>query len=228
MNKNNGLLSIIAIMCLCMVCTSCSKDEKLSNRLSGTWRGSWGMSYVDREGIQHNSDYTVIEFHSDKIFETQGYGYQEDYYQDGPFEKIGLYFNWSIDGQDITIEYPGYPKYNCLIRNCDYAMEKKHFTGYIGSTYFDLDKVERGYKWYDYLGFYTATVVAGTTAVLLWAWDSATPVYYDDYYGYGYAKTRSTDTPAASPITMPDGTKVQPAGENCPIRIFNRFAEQEQ
>ena len=228
MNKKNGLLSIIAIMCLCMVCTSCSKDEKLSNRLSGTWRGSWGMSYVDREGIQHNSDYTVIEFHSDKIFETQGYGYQEDYYQDGPFEKIGLYFNWSIDGQDITIEYPGYPKYNCLIRNCDYAMEKKHFTGYIGSTYFDLDKVERGYKWYDYLGFYTATVVAGTTAVLLWAWDSATPVYYDDYYGYGYAKTRSTDTPAASPITMPDGTKVQPAGENCPIRIFNRFAEQEQ
>lgn len=57
---------------------------------------------------------------------------------------------------------------------------------------------------------------------------STTPIYYDDYYGYGYAKTRSTDAPAASPITMPDGTKVQPAGENCPIRIFNRFAEQEQ
>ena len=125
MNKKNGILSIIAIMCLCMVCTSCSKDEKLSNRLSGTWRGSWGMSYVDREGIQHNSDYTVIEFHSDKIFETQGYGYQEDYYQDGPFEKIGLYFNWSIDHQTITINYPGYPEYNCRIR--DYVMKKKHF-----------------------------------------------------------------------------------------------------
>lgn len=226
MNKKNGLLSIIAIMCLCMVCTSCSKDEKLSNRLSGTWRGSWGMSYVDREGIQHNSDYTVIEFHSDKIFETQGYGYQEDYYQDGPFEKIGLYFNWSIDHQTITINYPGYPEYNCRIR--DYVMKKKHFTGYIGNTPFDLYNVEKDYKWYDYAGFYTASTVAGTTAVLLWAWDSTTPIYYDDYYGYGYAKTRSTDAPAANPITMPDGTKVQPAGENCPIRIFNRFAEQEQ
>ena len=93
---------------------------------------------------------------------------------------------------------------------------------------FDLYNVEKDYKWYDYAGFYTASTVAGTTAVLLWAWDSTTPIYYDDYYGYGYAKTRSTDAPAASPITMPDGTKVQPAGENCPIRIFNRFAEQEQ
>lgn len=132
MKQKKQLLSILAVTCVCMVCTSCSKDEKLSNRLSGTWRGNWGMSYIDRDGTQYNSDNTVIEFHSDKIFETQGYGYQEDYYQDGPFEKIGLYFNWSIDHQTITINYPGYPEYNCRIR--DYVMKKKHFTGYIGNT----------------------------------------------------------------------------------------------
>ena len=93
MKQKKQLMGILATLCLCMVFASCTKDEKLSNRLSGTWRGNWGMSYIDRDGIQHNSNNTVIEFHSDKIFETQGYGYQEDYYQDGPFEKIGLYFN---------------------------------------------------------------------------------------------------------------------------------------
>lgn len=105
-------------------------------------------------------------------------------------------------------------------------MKKKHFTGYIGNTYFDLYNVEKDYKWYDYAGFYTATTVAGTTAVLLWAWESTTPIYYDDYYGYSYAKTRGTEASKAKTITMPNGTEVQPAGENCPIRIFNRFAEQ--
>ena len=110
MKQKKQLLSILAVTCVCMVCTSCSKDEKLSNRLKGTWRGNWGMSYIDRDGTPYNSAHTVIEFHSDKIFETQGYGYQEDYYQDGPFEKIGLYFNWSIDHQTITINYPGYPE----------------------------------------------------------------------------------------------------------------------
>jgi hypothetical protein len=225
MKRKNGLLGILATLCLCMVFTSCSKDEKLSNRLSGTWEGKWGMSYIDRDGIQHNSDYTVIEFHSDKIFETQGYGYQEDYYKDGPFEKIGLYFNWSIDHQTISINYPGYPGHSYRIR--DYVMEKKRFTGYIGDTYFNLRNLEKDYKWYDYAGFYTATTIAGTTAVLLWAWESTTPIYYDDYYYYGYAKTRSADAPEASPITMPDGTQVQPAGKKCPIRIFNCFAEDE-
>lgn len=67
MKQKKQLLSILAVTCVCMVCTSCSKDEKLSNRLSGTWRGNWGMSYIDRDGTQYNSDNTVIEFHSDKI-----------------------------------------------------------------------------------------------------------------------------------------------------------------
>lgn len=226
MKKRNQILGIIAMLCVGMLFTSCTKDEKLSNRLSGTWEGDWGMSYVDRDGIQHNSHYTVIEFHSDKIFETQGYGYQEDYYEDGPFEKIGLYFNWSINHQVINITYPpGYSIYNCSIR--DYVMEKKRFTGYIGDTYFRLNNLTKDYKWYDYAGFYTATTLAGTTAVLLWAWECTDPIYYDDYYGY-YAKTRGADAPEASPITMPDGTTVQPASENCPIRIFNRFAEQDE
>jgi hypothetical protein len=221
MKKKNQCLGLIAVLGLCLLCVSCSKDETLSNRLSGTWEGEWGMSYVDREGETHYSDYSVIEFHSYKIFETGGYGYQEDYYQDGPFEKIGMYFTWRIDNKKIYINYPNY---SCRID--EYDMGKKHFTGYIGNTPFDLYNVEKDYKWYDYAGFYTASVAVGTTAVLLWAWDSTTPIYYDDYYGYGYAKTRGTEASEASPITLPDGTQVQPAGENCPIRIFNRFAEQ--
>lgn len=217
--------AIAMLLSLCAVVSSCSKDEKLSNRLSGTWEGEWGMSYVDRDGHKHYSDYTVIEFHSDKIFETQGFGYQEDYYRDGPFEKIGMYFNWSIDHKKIYINYPGYGSYNCRIDN--YVMEKKKFTGYIGNTYFSLRNIEKDYKWYNYAGFYAATTVAGTAAVLLWSWECSVPTYYEDYYGY-YAKTRGIDVPEAGPITMPDGTTVQPTGENCPIRIFNRFAEEEE
>lgn len=217
MKKTTFIAGIIATLCIALF-TSCSKDEKLSNRISGTWEGDWGMSYVDRDGHQYDSHYTVIEFHSDKIFETQGYGYQEDYYTDGPFEKIGLYFNWSIDNQVIYLIYPGYSQYNCRIH--DYVMKKKLFTGYIGNTPFELHNLTKDYKWYNYAGFYTSATV-GTTIVLLWEWGATAPIYYDDYY----AKTRGADAPAPDAITMPDGTTVQPAGKDCPIRVFNRFEE---
>lgn len=228
MKKSITLAGIIGVLGLCMIVSSCSKDEKLSNRLSGTWEGDWGMSYKDRDGVQYDSHYSVVEFHSDGLFETQGYGYQEDYYgKDCPFEKIGLYFDWRIDHQVISINYPGhYSRYSCRIS--DYVMEKKRFTGKINGVYFDLHNLTKDYKWYDYAGFYTAATVAGTTAVLLWTWECTEPLYYDDYYYDYYAKTRGADAPEVGPITMPDGSTVQPAREKCPVRIFNRFAEQEE
>lgn len=207
MKKGLTLSSIIAMLTVCLMCTSCSKDEKLANRLSGKWQGEWGMSYVDKDGVQYNSAYSVVEFHSDGMFETQGYGYQEDYYHEGPFTRLGFYFEWRIDHKTIYITYPGYPEYNCVIR--DYEMKKKHFTGYIGNTPFDLNNLEKDYKWYNYAARYVAT----GTAILLWMADD-TYYYYDDYY-YG---TRSTSAGMLDEIG-------KPAGDMMPLRIFNRYAE---
>ena len=208
MKKINQILAISAMVCVGMLLTSCSKDEKLANRLSGKWKGEWGMSYVDKDGVQHNSDYSVVWFRNDGMFETHGSGYQEDYYHEGPFTRLGFYFEWEIDHKTIYITYPGYAGYNCVIR--DYEMKKKHFTGYIGNTHFDLDNLEKEYKWYDYAARYVAT----GTAVLLWLADD-TYYYYDDYY-YG---TRST-----SADMLDENGK--PAGDMMPIRIYNRFADQ--
>jgi hypothetical protein len=217
MKRNLTLSSIIALLAVCMLCTSCSKDEILSNRISGKWQGEWGMSYVDRDGINHNSAYSVVEFYPNEKFDTQGYGYQEDYYHDGPFARLGFYFEWRIDHKTIFITYPGHAEYNCVIR--DYNMQKKHFTGYIGDTPFDLTKIEKYYKWYDYVGRYVAT----GTAILLWMADD-TYYYYDDYYD-SYAKTRpEMDTRTTSAGAWNDG-KGKPVGDMKPLRIYNRYAE---
>lgn len=204
--KKNWFEGICLMLAVCMILTSCSKDEKLSNRLSGGWEGDWGMSYVDRDGKSHDSHHTVIEFYPNEKFDTYGYGYQEDYYDEGPYTKLGFYFEWSINHKVIYITYPGYPEYNAVIR--DYKMKKKHFTGYIGNTYFDLDKVWKYYKWYDYAGLYTAQAVG----VLLWVAED----YY--YYSSAYGPTRS--------IEALDNMGGHPIGDQLPIRIYNRFAEQ--
>ena len=174
------------------------------------------MSYIDKDGINHNSTYSIVEFHSDGLNETQGYGYQEDYYDEGPFTKLGFYFDWRIDNKIIYINYPGYGQYNCVIR--DYKMKKKHFTGYIGNTHFDLNNLEKDYKWWNYAARYVAT----GTAVLLWLADG-TYYYYDDYYG-----TRSTSAGIPDETGKPEGMLDEigkPAGDMMPIRIYNRFAE---
>ena len=206
--KTSTLLGFTLLLSLCAVLSSCNKDEKLSNRISGKWEGDWGMSYEDREGVNHHSHHSIVEFYSDGLNETQGSGYQEDYYVDGPFTKLGFYFEWSINHKIIYINYPGYPHLNCAIR--DYAMKKKHFTGYIGNTPFDLHNLEKDYKWWNY----TARYIATGAAVLLWMADG-TYLYYDDYYA-----TRS-----ASDGMLDDLGK--PAGDMMPRRIYNRFAEQE-
>ena len=216
MKKTSTLFAIASMLCLCMAFTSCSKDKKLANRLSGGWEGDWGMSYVDRNGKKYYSHHTVIEFYPNEKFDTEGHGFQEDYYDDAPLTKIGFYFTWSIDKQKIFITYPGHSEYNRFIR--DYSLKKDHFTGYIGDTHFDLDKVWKYYKWYDYAALYATQ----TLAVLCWIGDEC--YYYNDYYRYAPTRGGEPET-----ITMPDGTTIQPLSEDlCPVRIYNRFAEYEK
>lgn len=206
MKKTSTLLGILTLLGLCMVFTSCSKDEKIAIRISGEWEGDWGMSYVDKNGYNHDSHYTAIKFYPNEKFDTEGYGYQEDYYDEGPFKKLGYYFEWRVDKKILYINYPGYPEYNAYIH--DYKLKKKHFTGYFGNsnTSFDLIKLEKYYKWYDYAGRYAA---AGA-AFLLWvAADDF--YYYDDYYPTGRATGADMPNDSISDVL--------------PIKIYNRFAE---
>jgi len=218
MKKTFTLTSIAALLCLCTVFSGCTKDDIIARRLAGGWEGDWGMSYVDRHNVQHDSHYTVIEFYPEDDFETYGHGYQEDYYQTGPYEKLGFYFTWSVDNGRIHITYPGYSQYNAYIR--DYTLSKDHFYGYFGNSdiRFDLSKVWKYYQWYDYAGLYT-TCTLGTVY-----WVGTTRYYYDDY---NYAKSRTPNGETVADELAKRGIKPLSDDDNRPVRIFNRYAEKE-
>ena len=220
MKKKTTLSTLLTMLILSVVLTSCSKDEKIANRLAGGWEGDWGMSYVDRHGVQHDSYHSVVEFYPADDFETYGHGYQEDYYDEGPYSKLGFYFEWSVDHKRIFITYPGHPEYSVRLSNCDYTLKKDHFTGYIGDTYFDLSKVWKYYKWYDYAARYTAT------GITILYWVGETSYYYDTSDYYYYANMRSNGSAAVPVSITPYDSIGKPMPDDMrPIRIFNRFAE---
>ena len=219
MKQKKQLMGILATLCLCMVFASCTKDEKIANRLAGGWHGDWGMAYEAADHSIHYADYSEVEFHPADDFETYGKGYQMDYYHDGLYKKISYYFEWEVKNKKIYLYYPGYPEYEACIR--DYELKKEHFYGYFGfrenSAKFDMEKVWKYYKWTDYLKRYTEAAIT----VLYWT----TEILYDEYSYYYGAKTRGTET-GDGPIILSNGEEAKPVGEDRPIRIFNRFAEQ--
>ena len=219
--KKNQLLGIVAILCAGLLLASCSKEDKVANRLAGGWEGDWGMSYEDRHGNFYTSHYTIIEFYPQDEWDNYGYGYQEDYYNEGPYEKLGFYFRWEVKRNKhdnkpvIYIWYPGHSAYDTYIY--DYTLWKDHFIGYFDNSdvSFDLSKVWRYYQWYDYAGLYADA----TLTVLYWA--DGYPYYYDTYG----AKTRTTGIKSPDNNAEKYGIKPLSEDDNRPVRIFNRFAE---
>ena len=72
MKQKKQLMGILATLCLCMVFASCTKDEKIANRLAGGWHGDWGMAYEAADHSIHYADYSEVEFHPADDFETYG------------------------------------------------------------------------------------------------------------------------------------------------------------
>ena len=221
MKRKNGLLGILATLCLCMVFTSCHKDEKIAMKLSGEWEGYWGMYYEDRELGQFDSYKSSVVFYPDEKYDTKGKGYQIDWYSQtpnalgnkSPYEKMFYEFTWYVDKKIIYLTYPGHPELNSRIRN--YELSKKHFTGYFNNspTRFDLDAIWKVYKWSDYAALNMETA----NTILCWTWAGlviASELSADNYYYYE-AKTRVADGSAdnAAPV------------EQHAIRVGNRFAE---
>lgn len=158
MKKSITLLSTIAMIAMCFTFTSCmDEDVEESITLSGQWRGDWGMYYQisDIWGRVHTYDSfdTDIVFYPEYDYATHGYGYQVDWYDYGPYERLSFRFEWSIKNGIVNIYYPGYPEYNTFIRN--YHLSNDYFSGYLGnsSTRFRLGKIRDYYDWSYYYGY---------------------------------------------------------------------------
>ena len=204
MKKTFRLFSLIATACLCTLFVSCTDDDtEEAMVLSGQWQGNWGMYYE----IEHNGRiYTFDSYDTDIVFypqydyATHGYGYQVDWYRQGPYERMSFRFSWSITNGVIHLIYPGYPEYNTNIRN--YSINNSRFRGYFdtGTEPFYLYKIADYYDWSYYYGY---------GDYHYW--------YYDDWNWDWYAKTRTT---------APDSTSAKtPTTEDRIVKIGSRLSE---
>jgi len=202
MKKIILIFNLIAVLGLCAMFTSCRDDDtEEAMILSGQWQGNWGMYYEVEDPwgniVAFDSYDTDIVFYPDYDYATHGYGYQVDWYNEGPYSRMSYRFDWSINNGVIRLSYPGYPEYNTSIR--DYRINNNRFTGYFstGTEPFYLNKIADYYNWsyyYDWEYHY-------------WVYDS----WSWDYY---YTKTRGT---------APTGDT--PTAENRIVKIGSRLAE---
>ena len=213
MKKAFSLFNIIAVIGLCTMFTSCNEDAdtEISMTVSGEWQGNWGMYYEVEDPwgdiVAFDSYDTDIVFYPQRDYATYGYGYQVDWYRTGPYERLSYKFYWEINNGVIHMTYPGYPKYNCDIR--DYRLNNNRFTGYFSNSTepFYLNKIADYYNWSYYYSW----------DYHYWAYDSWS---WDSYYDY-YAKERpEMDTRATSEKADTTDTKAPHI-----LKIGNRFAE---
>ena len=205
MKKSITLLSIMALLSTCAVCTSCTdSDTEEAMVLSGQWQGNWGMyyDYLYAGNIYTFDSYdTDIVFYPDYDYATHGYGYQVDWYHEGPYSRLSYRFTWRIDNGVIRMHYPGYEKYNTTIR--DYRINNNRFTGYFdtGTEPFYLYKIADYYDW----GYYYSYGDYHYWVYDEWSWDY-------------YAKTRG--------ITIEDNSgNTSAATEGRIVKIGSHLAE---
>lgn len=158
MKKIFTLLNAVVLLSLCALFTACERDEDVEESmvLSGSWQGNWGMyyEYQYRDGYVRRFDSydTDIEFTPDYRYATHGYGYQVDWYREGPYERLSYRFNWSIHNGVIHITYPANHHYDVDIY--DYYLSNNYFSGSFssGGDAFRLRKLSDFY-WDDYYGY---------------------------------------------------------------------------
>ncbi|MCQ2095666.1 MAG: hypothetical protein MJY59_02860 [Bacteroidaceae bacterium] len=174
------LLSSALLLCLSassLLMSCMSEDTEESIVLSGQWTGNFGMYYeYEWRGYIYtfNSYDSDIVFYPDYDYATHGYGYEVDYYYEGPYDRMSLRFDWEIRSGRIYLYYPGNSCYNATISN--YRLSNNYFTGYFngGGEMFSLRKLADFYNWseYSYYGDWHCWSNSG------WSW-------------YSYSKTRS-------------------------------------
>ena len=205
-------ISLAATMC---TFTSCEWDDDVTKGmvLSGCWEGDFSMSYTySHRGHYYTVDAidTDLEFipYSDSY--TRGYGYQVDYYRDGPWDEVYHSFTWEVQNSIIYLDYCRGDEEELTTFLRDYNMTNDYLTGYFGNTNtkFHLRKYEDYYDWTPYLTTYGGYYGYSHTGSGYGYHE------YDDWYYY--ARTRAAE----------DSTAV--ADDEAPkmVRYFNRNVAQ--
>lgn len=156
MKKIVTTANFILVLMACILNCSCEGYYEreypmiVTNTLEGQWMGDFGMYYdyeYDGKIYSFDSYDSDVVFYSDFPGCTAGTGCQVDYYENGPYEKISLSFDWHREGGRIYLHYPGYPEYDCCLY--DYRITPDSFYGYIaGSEWqFDLRRVNQYNNW---------------------------------------------------------------------------------
>lgn len=205
----NSLFLASAMMMSGIMMVSCDEDQITSNILSGDWEGDFGMYYEYAYGHRvytFESYDTELSFFPEYDYAKFGYGYQVDYYDFGPYEKIYHYFRWNVDHQNIYLTYKDEVDLNTVIRR--YKMSNDKFTGYFGDSQskFCLFKMADYYNWdtYDDCGDY---------------------YYYDryDWYGRWAPATRGIEDDGSA--VVPDNDIPKTEAPDGVLRFGNRFED---
>ena len=87
---------IVLVMGLGTISLSSCDDEMTAYTLEGTWEGDMFMGYY-YDGVEYWASYTELEFLTDPLSNTSGYGYWIDYYDDySPYSYYYSHINWQV------------------------------------------------------------------------------------------------------------------------------------
>lgn len=126
---------IVLVMGLGTISLSSCDDEMTAYTLEGTWEGDMFMGYY-YDGVEYWASYTELEFLTDPLSNTSGYGYWIDYYDDySPYSYYYSHINWQVRNGVIYIHFVDEPYYTEISIH-DYRLNNNHFYGRI---YYDRD-----------------------------------------------------------------------------------------
>lgn len=152
--KTKYIISLLASVFACCTFTSCEwdEDEYKSSIITGEWEGDFGMFYEWECRRCHDvhvyyADETRVRFFPDHDGATHGYGYQTDYYSEGPYGHQNYSFDWVLEDGILSIYYPY--DHNLDVDIYKYHMTRDTFTGRFGhdGETFCLYKVVDYYDW---------------------------------------------------------------------------------
>jgi len=173
------LISILVVLVMGFGTISLSScdDEATAYTLEGTWEGDMYMGYY-YQGVEYYANYTELEFLTDPLSNTSGYGYWIDYYDDySPYSYYYSRIDWLVNNGIIYIrfndDYDYYDDYywgnfSYDIEIHDYRLNNNRFCGriYYDNAYESFDLIHTSspnWGYYDY-GWRTRAVEPdGTT-----------------------------------------------------------------
>lgn len=153
-NITTKFIGLVVALVTCVGFTSCEWDEDAyeSSVITGEWEGDFGMFYDwycrrCRDYHTYYAEESRVKFFPDHSGATHGYGYQTDFYMEGPYRHQNYYFEWELIDGVLSLYYP-YDS-NLDVDIFKYHMTRNTFSGRFGhdGEHFSLYKVTDYYDW---------------------------------------------------------------------------------